>query len=105
MTWAVECRRTSRASRSLGVSSRSWIGSAFPFSRGRSRSTTVPLATAAIAASARRFPIDSATSRGLAPSGKDFMEPSGSEMDGIGWVDGGWGRRLGQGLVVMLDVR
>ena len=45
---------------------------------GRSRSTTVPSATAATAASASRLPIPSATSRGRTPSGYSLTDPSGS---------------------------
>ena len=53
-------------------------GRAVPFSSGRSRSTTVPLATAATAASASRLPMPAATSRGRTPSGYSLIEPSGS---------------------------
>ena len=78
MMCAVEWRRTSSASRSREVSSRSSIGSPGPFSKGRSRSTIVPSATAATAASASRLPIPSAISRGRTPSGYSLTDPSGS---------------------------
>ena len=59
---------------------RSSIGpvSVDPFSSGRSRSTTVPLATAATAALASPVPIPATTSRGRVPSGYSLIEPSGS---------------------------
>ena len=80
MMCAVEWRSTSSASRSLGVRMRSSIGpvSVDPFSSGRSRSTTVPLATAATAALASPVPIPATTSRGRVPSGYSLIEPSGS---------------------------
>ena len=59
MMWAVECRRTSSASRSLGVRIRTSIGAVLPFSSGRSRSTTCPPAIAATATSASRLLIAS----------------------------------------------
>ena len=79
MIWGGRVARRSRASRSLGVRSRNSIG--FPAStgsRGRSRSTIVPSATAATTASASRLPIPSAISRGRTPSGYSLIDPSGS---------------------------
>ena len=80
MMCAVECRRTSSASRSREVRIRSSTGAPLPSSRpsGRSRSTTAPSATAATAASASRRPIPSATSREEIPSGHSLTDPSGS---------------------------
>ena len=78
MTWAVEWRSTSSASRSFSVKILSSTGAVVPFSSGRSRSTTSPLTTAATAASASRLPMPAATSRGRTPSGYSLIEPSGS---------------------------
>ena len=53
---------------------------ASPFSSGRSRSTIVPSATAATAASASRLPIPSATSRGADALG-EFLDRTVRQLD------------------------
>ena len=79
MMCAVECRRTSSASRSLGVRIRSSIGRRRRRSRADDRGRRPGRRpTAATAASASRLPIPAATSRGLTPSGYSLTEPSGS---------------------------
>ncbi len=85
MMWAVECRRTSSASRSLGVRIRISIGAVVAIFERPIEVDDLAPATAATAASASRLPIPAATSRGLTPSGYSLTEPSGSLI----WTIGG----------------